>query len=69
MLGKNIVMGIGINGFGCIGRLVFCVVWEWLELEFVYINEIKGGMIVVVYLFKFDFVYGRWLLEVEVVGE
>ena len=35
---------VGINGFGRIGRLALRAAWGWPELEFVHINEIKGGL-------------------------
>ena len=62
-------MGIGINGFGRIGRLALRAAWEWPELEFVHINEIKGGTIAAAHLLKFDSVHGRWSPEVEAAGE
>ena len=34
---------IGINGFGRMGRLALRAAWGWPDLEFVHINEIKGG--------------------------
>jgi len=60
---------IGINGFGRIGRLVLRASWEWPELEFVHINEIKGGTAAAAHLLKFDSVHGRWLPEVEAAKE
>ena len=69
MSGKNIAMGIGINGFGRIGRLALRAAWEWPELEFVHINEIKGGTTAAAHLLKFDSVHGRWSPEVEAAGE
>ncbi|NEQ39288.1 MAG: ArsJ-associated glyceraldehyde-3-phosphate dehydrogenase [Okeania sp. SIO3I5] len=62
-------MRIGINGFGRMGRLALRAAWEWPELEFVHINEIKGGTAAAAHLLKFDSVHGRWLPEVEAVGE
>ncbi|MCL2926157.1 MAG: ArsJ-associated glyceraldehyde-3-phosphate dehydrogenase [Trichodesmium sp. MAG_R04] len=62
-------MGIGINGFGRMGRLALRAAWEWPELEFVHINEIKGGTAAAAHLLKFDSVHGRWSPEVEAAGE
>ena len=62
-------MRIGINGFGRIGRLALRAAWEWPELEFVHINEIKGGTTAAAHLLKFDSVHGRWSPEVEAAGE
>ena len=60
---------IGINGFGRMGRLALRAAWEWPELEFVHINEIKGGTAAAAHLLKFDSVHGRWSPEVEAAGE
>lgn len=60
---------IGINGFGRMGRLALRAAWEWPELEFVHINEIKGGTAAAAHLLKFDSVHGKWLPEVEATGE
>jgi glyceraldehyde 3-phosphate dehydrogenase len=56
---------VGINGFGRIGRLDLRAAWGWSELEFVHINEIKGGVPTAAHLLKFDSVHGRWAAEVE----
>jgi glyceraldehyde 3-phosphate dehydrogenase len=56
---------IGINGFGRMGRLVLRAAWGWPELEFVHINEIKGGPEVAAHLLTFDSVHGRWARRVE----
>lgn len=53
-------VGIGINGFGRIGRLVLRAAWGWPELEFRHINEIKGGTTAAAHLLEFDSVHGRW---------
>jgi glyceraldehyde 3-phosphate dehydrogenase len=60
---------VGINGFGRIGRLALRAAWGWTELEFVHINEIKGGAVTAAHLLKFDSVHGRWTPEVEALGE
>jgi glyceraldehyde 3-phosphate dehydrogenase len=51
---------IGINGFGRIGRLALRAGWENPDLEFVHINEIKGGVTTSAHLLEFDSVHGRW---------
>ncbi|MEA5617568.1 ArsJ-associated glyceraldehyde-3-phosphate dehydrogenase [Cronbergia sp. UHCC 0137] len=56
---------VGINGFGRIGRLALRAAWGWPELEFVHINEVKGGTAAAAHLLKFDSVHGRWTPEVE----
>lgn len=60
---------IAINGFGRIGRLVLRAAWDWPELEFTHINEVKGGTASAAHLLKFDSVHGRWTPEVEAVGD
>ncbi|MBD2392871.1 ArsJ-associated glyceraldehyde-3-phosphate dehydrogenase [Cyanobacterium aponinum FACHB-4101] len=53
-------MRIGINGFGRIGRLALRAGWENPNLEFVHINELKGGVETAAHLLEFDSVHGRW---------
>jgi glyceraldehyde 3-phosphate dehydrogenase len=60
---------VGINGFGRIGRLALRAAWDFPELEFVHINEVKGGVEAGAHLLKFDSVHGRWLPDVQVVGD
>jgi glyceraldehyde 3-phosphate dehydrogenase len=58
---------VGINGFGRMGRLAVRAAWDWSEIEFVHINELKGGAVTAAHLLKFDSVHGRWEKEVEAV--
>ena len=51
---------IGINGFGRMGRLALRAAWGWPDVEFVHINETKGGPEVAAHLLEFDSVHGRW---------
>ncbi|MDG2617441.1 ArsJ-associated glyceraldehyde-3-phosphate dehydrogenase [Thermoleptolyngbya sichuanensis XZ-Cy5] len=60
---------VGINGFGRIGRLALRAAWDWPELEFVHINEVKGGAECAAHLLKFDSVHGRWGHEVVAEGD
>ena len=55
---------VAINGFGRIGRLVLRAAWGWPDLNFVHINEVKGGPAAAAHLLKFDSVHGRWSPEV-----
>ncbi len=55
---------VGINGFGRIGRLALRAAWDCPDLEFVHINEIKGGADTAAHLLKFDSVHGRWTPDV-----
>ncbi|GBO55783.1 NAD-dependent glyceraldehyde-3-phosphate dehydrogenase [Pseudanabaena sp. lw0831] len=59
----------GINGFGRIGRLALRAAWGFPELEFVHINEVKGGIEAAAHLLTFDSVHGRWLPDVQVIGD
>jgi len=60
---------VGINGFGRIGRLDLRVGWAFPEIEFVHINEVKGGIEAAAHLLEFDSVHGRWAHNVRVVGD
>jgi glyceraldehyde 3-phosphate dehydrogenase len=60
-----VAVRVGINGFGRIGRLDLRAAWGWPELEFVHINEVKGGVEAAAHLLKFDSVHGQWKPEVE----
>lgn len=51
---------VGINGFGRIGRLDLRAAWGCPELDFVHINEVKGGAEAAAHLLKFDSVHGQW---------
>jgi glyceraldehyde 3-phosphate dehydrogenase len=51
---------IGINGFGRMGRLALRAAWGWPDIEFVHVNEVKGGSATAAHLLTFDSVHGRW---------
>jgi glyceraldehyde 3-phosphate dehydrogenase len=51
---------IGINGFGRMGRLAMRAAWGWPDIEFVHVNEVKGGAATAAHLLAFDSVHGRW---------
>jgi glyceraldehyde 3-phosphate dehydrogenase len=51
---------IGINGFGRMGRLALRAGWNTPGLEFVHINEPKGGSRAAAHLLAFDSIHGRW---------
>jgi len=46
------------------GRLALRAAWGWPEIEFVHINETKGGPEAAAHLLTFDSVHGRWRREV-----
>ncbi|MBE7452110.1 MAG: ArsJ-associated glyceraldehyde-3-phosphate dehydrogenase [Kofleriaceae bacterium] len=51
---------IGINGFGRMGRLALRAAWGWPGIEFVHVNEVKGGAEAAAHLLMFDSIHGRW---------
>jgi glyceraldehyde 3-phosphate dehydrogenase len=51
---------VGINGFGRMGRLAMRAAWGWPEIDFVHVNEIKGGPEAAAHLLVFDSVHGKW---------
>ncbi len=56
---------VGINGFGRMGRLALRAAWGGSDLEFVHINEVKGGAETAAHLLKFDSVHGKWPCDVR----
>jgi glyceraldehyde 3-phosphate dehydrogenase len=56
---------LGINGFGRMGRLALRAAWGWSDLEFVHINETKGGPEAGAHLMMFDSIQGRWPHDVQ----
>lgn len=62
---KNVL----INGFGRIGRCVFRNIWERGTAKCTYVNEPNMTTENIVYLIKFDSVYGRFQGTVEQIGE
>lgn len=61
-------IGIGINGFGRIGRLVFRVLAQRDEFEVLAINDLADAE-TLAYLLKYDSVHGRYPGEVAADGE
>jgi len=61
-----VTVKVAINGFGRIGRLDLRAGWGCSEIEFVHINEIKGGAETSAHLLKYDSVHGRWDKEITV---
>lgn len=51
---------VGINGFGRMGRLAIRIGWGRPDLEFVHINDPRGGPAVAAHLLKYDSIHGRW---------
>lgn len=59
------IIKVGINGFGRIGRIVFRVVQKRFDIEIVVINDLLD-VDYMVYMLKYDFIYGRFDGIVEV---
>ncbi len=51
---------VGINGFGRMGRLALRADWGAKGLDFVHINETKGGAATAAHLLEFDSIHARW---------
>ena len=60
---------IGINGFGRMGRLALRAGWGAPDLDFVHINETKGGAETAAHLLMFDSVHGRWNHDVSAAND
>jgi glyceraldehyde 3-phosphate dehydrogenase len=60
----HVMMRVGINGFGRMGRLALRAAWDWPDVELVHVNEIKGGAGTAAHLLVFDSVHGRWRHDV-----
>jgi len=56
---------VAINGFGRMGRLVLRAGWNNPDLEFVHINEPKGGVECAAHLLQFDTVHGTWDTDIS----
>ncbi len=63
------VIKVGINGFGRIGRLALRASWGWPEFEFVQINDPAGDAQTHAHLLNFDSVHGRWDREAGADGD
>ncbi|QUX95437.1 type I glyceraldehyde-3-phosphate dehydrogenase [Marinomonas sp. CT5] len=59
---------VGINGFGRMGRLSFRAAFDWEDVEFVKINDLKGDAATLAHLLNFDSIHGRWHNEARVEG-
>ena len=56
---------VGINGFGRMGRLALRAAWGGADLDFIHINETKGGAATAAHLLEFDSVHGRYAHRIE----
>ncbi len=58
-------VGVGINGFGRMGRLALRAAWGRPELEFAHVNELHGDAETSAHLLVFDSIHGRWPEDVD----
>jgi glyceraldehyde 3-phosphate dehydrogenase len=61
--------GVGINGFGRMGRLALRAAWDWPELAFAHVNELYGDAGTAAHLLTFDSIHGRWSEDVHGTGD
>ncbi len=77
---NGVVMRVGINGMGRIGRLALRAALGAAHrpaddprggnrLEVVHLNELKGGAAATAHLLAFDSVQGRWRADIAAEGE
>lgn len=62
-------IGVGINGFGRMGRLVVHALRQQPGLKLRHVNEHKGGIETAAHLLEFDTVHGRFPGTVSVLGD
>jgi glyceraldehyde 3-phosphate dehydrogenase len=55
---------VAINGFGRMGRLALRAGWGREDIQFVHVNEVKGGPETGAHLLEFDSVHRRWQVPV-----
>jgi glyceraldehyde 3-phosphate dehydrogenase len=63
------VVRIGINGFGRMGRLALRAAWTWPDLEFAFVNELHADSVTAAHLLEFDSVHGRFQRSVSAPDE
>jgi len=67
--GDTMVVKVGINGFGRMGRLGLRAGWNMDGFEVVQVNEIACGAECSAHLLKFDSVHGTWPYACTADGE
>jgi len=60
---------VGINGFGRMGRLALRAALELGRFNIVHINETEGGVSTAAHLLEFDSVHGRWRAPIATDGD
>ncbi|HAK50488.1 MAG TPA: type I glyceraldehyde-3-phosphate dehydrogenase [Gammaproteobacteria bacterium] len=59
------ILRIGINGFGRMGRLTMRVLFDRSDVEVIRINDPAGDAQTLAHLLNFDSVHGRWKEEAQ----
>ncbi len=60
---------VGINGFGRMGRLALRAALELGQFNIVHVNETEGGVSTAAHLLEFDSVHGRWRAPIATDGD
>ena len=60
---------VGINGFGRMGRLALRAALDLGQFNVVHVNEIEGGVSTAAHLLEFDSVHGRWRAPIGTEGD
>jgi glyceraldehyde 3-phosphate dehydrogenase len=68
IIGTEMEVGVGINGFGRMGRLAMRAAWQWPELDFKHVNDPHADPRTAAHLLNFDSVHGRWSRAAEADG-
>lgn len=63
------ILKIGINGFGRIGRLALRAAFDWPDLRFAHVNDPAGDAATLAHLLNFDSVHGRWAHQAAAEGD
>ena len=59
------MINVGINGFGRIGRAIFRIIAQSDNVQVVYINDINPSLENLIYLLKYDSIYGKFHGSIE----
>jgi len=63
------VIKVGVNGFGRIGRLTMRAAWEMEGVQFVQVNDPAGNANTLAHLLNYDSVHGKWVHVAESEGD
>ncbi len=63
------VIKVGVNGFGRMGRLTMRAAWEMEGVRFVQVNDPAGDAKTLAHLLNYDSVHGKWAHVAESEGD